>query len=143
MITYENALVNQEKAGRAYAKASVKLQEANKVLEEAKRNLTIECTCHHHTKVSDIELIVQKSGGYQSFDNYDPDWIYHTSTYWVCPKCQTPQAAPDSKGPFIRGFENYVNKVHEWYSDRERCHGRVLELLSTNFDREAEREKGR
>lgn len=137
MISYETALANYKKAEAAYKKASVKLQDANNVLEESKRTLTFECICGHEIKVSDIELIVQMSGGHQS-DDY---WHYNTRKYFVCPKCHNTLSAPENEELFTNGFEKYVKKIHEWYSDRERCHGRILELLTPHFDIEAEREK--
>jgi len=141
MVSYETALVNQQKAAREYEKASSKLQEANKVLEASKCDLTLECdTCQHKTKVSDIEVIDEMFNGWPDC-NYDPVWHYTHRICWVCPMCETPQQPPDDKGPFIRGFKNYVKAVHEWESDRERCHGRVLKLLSTHFKKEAERKK--
>lgn len=139
-MTYETALANQEKAAAAYYKASAKLQEANKVLEAAKRDIKLGCSsCGHETKVSDIELIVKKFGGWRSFDNYDPDWHYSTRIMWVCPNCTEALQPPENKGPFIRGFDKYVKVVHEWNSDSQACHGRVLELLAPYLHREEER----
>jgi hypothetical protein len=140
-MTYETSLVKHKKAATAYEKAAAKLREANEELEASKREIKLGCSsCGHETKVSDIELIVKKFDGWQSFDNYDPDWHYSTRIMWVCPKCTAVLEPPEDKGPFIRGFDKYVKVVHEWYSDSQRCHGRVLELLAPYFKREEERE---
>jgi hypothetical protein len=142
MISYEKAVDIQTKAEKAYAKASAQLQEANSTLEALKRELEIECsTCHKTTKVKDIELIARKSGGYQSYDH--GEWQYNTRVCWVCKHCTTPQSLPsETEGPFAKkppfkyGFDHYVKAVHEWYSDNERCHGRVLQLLGPHLQRE-------
>jgi hypothetical protein len=140
MITYEEALKNQQKASIKSDQASIKLREANKVLEDSKRNLNIECdTCSHLTKVSDIEVIDETFGGYPTYENYDPEWHYSHRICWVCPECKTPQRLPKNEGPFVLGFTKYVKVVHEWKSDSRSCSGRVLELLAPHFKAEEKR----
>ena len=144
-VSYYTALADQYYAELAYKRASDRLQEVNSILEAAKRELDIECaTCHETTKVKDIEIVATMSGGYQSYDH--GEWQYRTDKCWVCKHCTTPQSLPsetegpfEKKPPFKYGFDHYVKAVHKWYSDRERCHGRVLQLLGPHLQREDER----
>ena len=115
-MDYEQAVKNQAKATTAYLKASAKLQATNIILEDAKRNLELECcVCNHKTKIKDIELVDRKSEGRVSYlDNYDGDWHYHHTIYLICPKCFSSLNPPKDEGPFIQGFSKYVKAVHEW-----------------------------
>lgn len=144
-MMYEEALNNYKKAKAAHEKTGEKLTASINSLEVAKSEIEIECkSCHKTTRTKDIELIVRKSGGYYSFS--DDEHHYSTWTVWVCPHCTEPQYPPsETKGPFAKeytfshGFDHYVKDIHEWYSDRECCHGRVLHLLGPHLKREEER----
>lgn len=154
MVSFDVALGNYNKAKAAHSKTQAKLTAAIADLELAKHELEIECgSCHKTTKIKDIEIINRKSGGWYS--SSDDGHHYNTWTVWVCPHCTEPQCPPsENEGIFSRkeysftySFEHYVKAVYDWYSDSERCHGRVLQLLEPYLDRQeearAKREKER
>lgn len=148
MISYEEALKNYNKAKEANDKTALILRRAERDLESSKKELEAECdNCHKLTKIKDIELIIQYSNGWVSYaDSYDGDWYYRTNKFWACPHCTFLNNPPEGlfsnkKCGSDYGFEHYVKCVHEWYSDNQTCHGRVLELMTPYFEREQKRKK--
>jgi hypothetical protein len=140
MIDYETALANKEKALKAHEKTSIQLRKAKNKLEEAIKEIKVECySCYAEIQVNQIELIVEEYNETVSYlDNYNGDWSCQQIEYWVCPKCKNKNGSFENKGPFILGFKNYVKTIHTWNSDHNRQpSGRILELLTPHLEKEA------
>lgn len=107
-------------------------------LVNKQKKLLLQCGhCNNYIPVKNVELIIKYHNGYLDGDD---DWTYQEDKFWVCTHCNTVLDIPTD--PIYSHFELDVKIIHKWYSDRERLHGRILELLKPHLDKE-EAEKNR
>lgn len=133
--TYREYLAAKKRA----ATAAGKVTELSSRLEILRRNLMLSCVCGMATRIGDIELIREEFNGRT---DYNDDWNCDVRQFWVCSNCTETNVAPiPDQVHFHDPVGRYFKIVHTWDSDRERCHGRVLELLGPSLKRADERRR--
>lgn len=119
-------------------KAGERVNDLTKQLDEERKKTVLICECGAELPISNLELIINYTDCHTSYcDDYNGNTTYRSEEWIVCPKCTEVFKAPTDY-PFEEYYrcEKYVKKVHKWHSYMNRCHGRVLELLTPHFERQ-------
>jgi hypothetical protein len=140
---YEAAVAKLTRLDRRLERLRADRLKLSGELDGLRRDHRVACPCGAQNRVGDIELIREE---YNGRIDYNDNWVCQTREYFACPSCGDAFNAPKGE-PYLDGFGKYVRAVHVWDSDRERAHGRVLELMSPWWDKqkkiEAEERKAR